>query len=64
MSSSFNQAEVPSLAFFTGSHEDYHRPTDDPSTVNYEGLDRIAELGAAVAERLATRVDPAGFRQG
>ena len=23
---SLNQAEVPSLAFFTGSHEDYHCP--------------------------------------
>ena len=58
---SLNQAEVPSVAFFTGSHEDYHRPTDDPEMVNYAGLDRIAKLGTTVAARLATRTDPPDF---
>ncbi len=58
---SLNQAEVPSLGFFTGSHEDYHRPTDDPHTLNYEGLDRIAALGAAVADRLANTDAPPPF---
>ena len=58
---SLNQAEVPSLAFFTGSHEDYHRPTDDPETVNYDGLDRITRLGTAVAQQLATRIEPPDF---
>ena len=58
---SINAAEVPSLAFFTGSHEDYHRPTDDADTVNYPDLDRIAELGATVAARLATRVEAPDF---
>ena len=59
--SSLNQADVPSVGFFTGSHEDYHRPTDDPETLNYAGLDRIAELAAAVVERLAARADPPAF---
>ena len=58
---SLNQAEVPSVAFFTGSHADYHRPTDDPDTINYDGLDRISALGAALAARLATRVDAPDF---
>ena len=58
---SLNQAEVPSVAFFTGSHEDYHRPTDDPETLNYTGLDRIADFGATLAARLATRVDVPDF---
>ncbi len=58
---SLNAAEVPSLAFFTGSHEDYHRPTDDADTVNYPDLDRIAALGASVAARLASRTDPPDF---
>ena len=52
---SFNTAEVPSVGFFTGSHSDYHRPTDDSEMLNYRGLDRIAELGTAVAERLTTQ---------
>ena len=58
---SFNQVDVPSLGFFTGSHEDYHRPTDDADAVNYEGLERIADLGTAVAERLSTQTEPLEF---
>ena len=58
---SFDQVDVPSLGFFTGSHDDYHRPTDDADAINYEGLERIADLGAAVAERLATQTEPLEF---
>jgi hypothetical protein len=41
---------VPVLAFFTGSHEDYNRPTDDPNTLNYEGLERIAKLAKCLID--------------
>jgi hypothetical protein len=58
---SFNLAEVPSLALFTGSHEDYHRPTDDPETVNFADLERIARYGAAIAARLVTASAPPDF---
>ena len=58
---SLNAVEVPSLNFFTGSHEDYHRPTDDADTLDYEGLDRIAELATAVASNLVTRPDAPDF---
>lgn len=58
---SFNQVEVPSVAFFTGSHEDYHRPTDDADGVNYAGLDRISALGTAVAQQLVSRIEPPDF---
>lgn len=39
---------VPVLSFFTGSHEDYHRPTDKPDTLNYEGLERITRLARGI----------------
>ena len=58
---SLNAAEVPSLNFFTGSHEDYHRPTDDAHTLNYEGLDRIVELATAVTADLLMRPDAPDF---
>ncbi len=58
---SFNAAEVPSLNFFTGSHEDYHRPTDDADTLDYEGLDRIVDLATAVTSNLANRPDAPDF---
>ncbi|MDH4063699.1 MAG: M20/M25/M40 family metallo-hydrolase [Acidobacteriota bacterium] len=49
---SFNQASVACLAFFTGAHVDYHKPTDTAEKLNYEDLDRIAEFGADIATRL------------
>ena len=58
---SLNLAEVPSLALFTGSHEDYHRPTDDADTVNYPDLERVARYGAAVAARLVNAAAPPDF---
>lgn len=39
---------VPVLAFFTGSHEQYHRPTDDTDTLNYEGMERIARFTRSI----------------
>ncbi len=39
---------VPVLAFFTGSHENYHRPTDDTPTLNYEGLERVTKFARAI----------------
>ena len=58
---SLNAAEVPSLNFFTGSHEDYHRPTDDAHTLDYEGIDRIVDLAAAVTANLVNRPDAPDF---
>ena len=44
----FYPKEVPVLSFFTGGHEDYNRPTDDPETLNYNGIDRIARLAYGI----------------
>ncbi|MBI4662529.1 MAG: M28 family peptidase [Verrucomicrobia bacterium] len=48
---------VPVLNFFTGSHEDYHRPTDDPQTLNYEGLERITKFASGVVVDLVKSAD-------
>ncbi len=58
---SFNQAEVPSLNFFTGTHTDYHRPSDTADKINYEDLDRIVEFAAAIVKRLAETPEPPQF---
>jgi Zn-dependent M28 family amino/carboxypeptidase len=50
--SSFNQASVASLAFFTGAHVDYHKPSDVASKVNYEDLDRIVAFASSITRRL------------
>ena len=48
---------IPVLNFFTGSHADYHRPTDDPDTLNYEGLTRIAKFSHRIIRDLARSSD-------
>jgi len=40
---SFYLADIPVLHFFTGQHEDYHKPGDDSEKLNYEGMELIAE---------------------
>lgn len=35
---SFYLADIPVLHFFTGQHEDYHKPSDDTEKVNFEGM--------------------------
>lgn len=35
---SFYNAEIPVLAFFTGQHSDYHKPSDDHQFINYNGI--------------------------
>lgn len=34
---SFYRKDIPVLFFFTGSHSDYHKPSDDADKVNYQG---------------------------
>lgn len=38
---SFYLKNIPVLHFFTGQHEDYHKPSDDAEKVNYEGLQKV-----------------------
>lgn len=39
---SFYLQDIPVLHFFTGQHEDYHKPSDDADKVNYEGITEVA----------------------
>jgi Tol biopolymer transport system component len=49
--------QVPVVNFFTGSHEEYHRPTDQADTLNFEGLERITRFARSLVLDLAK--DPA-----
>lgn len=40
---SFYLQDIPVLHFFTGQHEDYHKPSDDFEKLNYEGMEIIGE---------------------
>jgi len=40
---SFYLNDIPVLHFFTGQHEDYHKPGDDSEKLNYDGMDLISD---------------------
>ncbi len=49
---SFYLEDIPVLHFFTGQHPDYHRPTDTPEKLNYDGMLKIARYVERVMRRL------------
>ncbi len=47
----FYTKKIPVLYFFTGTHEHYHKPTDDFERLNIPGIRRVARLvGDAIVE--------------
>ena len=52
---------IPVLNFFTGSHEDYHRPTDTADKLNYEGMERIAKFAQQIVLDLANAPERPDF---
>ena len=49
----FARRGVPALAFFTGFHADYHRPSDDWPGIDAEGGAAVATLALRLVEELA-----------
>lgn len=58
---SFYAAHLPVLHFFTDTHEDYHRTTDDADKINADGIVRVAWYAADIAWNLATRPERLTF---
>ena len=50
---SFYGKGIPVLHLFSNTHEDYHRPSDDWEKINLDGLERVVDLTAEIASRLA-----------
>jgi hypothetical protein len=51
---SFYAKKLPVLHVFTGSHADYHRPSDTADKINYDGMVRLAAFVADLVRELAT----------
>ncbi len=49
---SFYLKDIPVLHFFTGQHEDYHKPSDDVEKVNFEGMEKIGSYILALISDL------------
>lgn len=56
--SSFYSKQVPVLFFWTGTHEDYHKPSDTADKINYEGEARIISY----VERIIRDIDKSDKR--
>ncbi|MCF8276860.1 MAG: M28 family peptidase [Flavobacteriales bacterium] len=41
---SFYLKDIPVLHFFTGQHDDYHKPSDDVHKVNFDGMESIGQF--------------------
>jgi len=52
---SFIARRIPAINFFTGFHNDYHRPGDDWDKIDAPGTTRVAKLALELAARLANR---------
>jgi hypothetical protein len=50
--SSFYAKQVPVLFFWTGTHEDYHKPSDTADKINYDDEARILSFVARIARDL------------
>ncbi|MDZ7848046.1 MAG: M28 family peptidase [Owenweeksia sp.] len=48
---SFYHAEIPVSNFFTGTHDDYHKPSDDIEKINYEGEARVLRYILGIIEQ-------------
>ena len=59
--SSFYSNNVPAVHFFTGSHEDYHRPGDTYEKLDYSGQERIVRLIYDVTSELDGEITPPEF---
>jgi hypothetical protein len=58
----FFTRSIPTLMFHTGLHGDYHRPSDDPHTVNEEGVAAVSRVVFLTVLDLANREAVGRFR--
>jgi len=59
--SSFYAKEIPVLHFFTGSHSDYHRPSDDFHLLNVAGMRTISQFVTGLTVRIANAPERATY---
>ena len=51
----FAKNGVPVIFFFTGTHADYHRPTDDFEKIDFENMSKIGSLIYHIGNEVANR---------
>jgi Zn-dependent M28 family amino/carboxypeptidase len=64
----FARLEIPAIFFFSGTHEDYHRPSDEVEKIDADKAARIARLAYYLTHEIASRREapqwtPEGLRE-
>ncbi len=49
---SFSNKSIPVLFFFSGTHSDYHKPSDDVDKINFAGEENIANYVYDIAQEI------------
>jgi peptidase M28-like protein/PDZ domain-containing protein len=60
---SFYVRDIPVLFFFTGTHDDYHKPSDTAEKINAEGISQIAALVGEIAVAVANEDSAIAFNR-
>ena len=59
----FYAKKIPVFHFFTGTHKQYHRPSDDFDLINLPGMVKVTQLVTQVAETIAAAPERPEFVQ-
>ncbi len=51
--SSFYLKNIPALHFYTGTHSDYHKPSDDADKINYDGEAKVLNFIIKIIDDLS-----------
>jgi hypothetical protein len=57
----FYNQDRPVVFFFTGTHGDYHRPSDTADKIDADGMQKVAAVAARTIRALADRPDAPAF---
>ena len=58
----FYKKDIPVLFFFTGVHDDYHKPSDDADKINYDGMKSISNMVEGIVDEFANTEDNLVFK--
>ena len=59
--SQFYGKDIPVLFFFTGTHNDYHKPSDTWDKINYTGEEKVARYAYAIVKDLDSEATHPAF---
>lgn len=60
---SFYSKNIPVLFFFTGTHDDYHKPSDDVEKINFKGMKEVCDYAISIAFAQASSKEKLTFTE-